>query len=64
MSGEESTITKEKKVETLSRVDLRDYFAGQALAYAWGATPKEKAKYAYACADAMLKEREKQNEKT
>jgi hypothetical protein len=73
MSGEGNIITEEKLREIQFPVNLRDYFAGQALkgiAYTqgkftgWSKNVKENiewdARLAYAYADAMIAERNKE----
>lgn len=52
--------------EWMNGMSLRDYFAAKGLSIlsnpnAYGADPAQVAEYAYAIADAMLKEREKTN---
>lgn len=58
------TVAEETAAPALDR-DLRDWFAGQALAGASArgkecSNPHELAEYAYICADAMLKARKDQ----
>jgi hypothetical protein len=64
MKNEENTTTKESPMVVLFQGDLRDYFAGQALAgYCTrynqpnNGVPESVAEDAYTLADAMLKAR-------